>query len=93
MDIVDYEHQQVLEEARLRREAAERSHGTSAGCPWGCDGSGWQEIALYEYGPLDGIAEPETVVLPWILLFACECNSVTGGRVWRWPDWRKRFED
>lgn len=78
--ILDHEHQQIIEEDRARRLAAERRHAVP-GCPWGC-WSGWHEIALREYGPLDAIAENDlaVIVYPHMIVFVCECNPHLAGR-------------
>jgi len=88
LDILDHEHQMILEEDQARRLDAERRFHVP-GCPWGCE-DGFHEIAFSEYGPLDAIPEndPAVVVLPHMILFACECNSGAGGGVRRWPGWR-----
>jgi len=87
--ILDREHQMILEEDAARRLAAERRFYVP-GCPWGCE-DGWHEIVFSEYDPLDPIplSSPAVIVLPWMLLFACECNTVTGDGVRRWPGWQE----
>jgi len=82
LEILDHEHQELIAHLEARRLAAERRHAVP-GCGYGCE-DGFHEIALGEYGPLDAIPEddPAVIVLPWMLLFACECNSAGGG-VWR----------
>ena len=74
LEILNHEHQQILEETRTHRLAAERRHALP-GCPWGCE-DGRHQIALREFGPLDAIPEndPAVIVYPHMIVFACECN-------------------
>jgi len=89
LTVIEHEHQEIILETEAYRLAAERRFRVP-GCPWGCDGSGFHEIALSEYGPLDAIPEndPAVIVLPHMILFTCECNSMGGGvrrrqqRIW-----------
>ena len=88
IEILDHEHQVVLEEKIALILQNERRHAVP-GCPWGCE-DGWHEIAFHELDPLDFIPlpSPSVIVLPHgLILFACECNSVTGGRVRHHLDW------
>jgi len=68
--ILDHEHQTILEEVRAARLAAERRFRVP-GCPWGCDGSGWRLVEDdqdQETHFLDVIAHGQ-------LWTPCECNS------------------
>ena len=89
IEILDHEHQMVHEEDQARRQQDERRFAVS-GCPWDCE-DGWHEIPFSEFDPLDLIplSSPAVIVLPHMFLFACECNSVTGGGVRHYPDWFK----
>jgi len=91
MAILDHKHQEILEEIQTHHLDAERRFHIP-GCPWGCE-DGFHEIALHEYGPLDAIAEndPAVIVLPHMILFACECSSAGGG-VRRWPGWAAAYQ-
>ena len=93
MTILDHEHQQILLEDRARRLQNEHRFAVP-GCPWDCE-DGWHEILFSEFDPLDLIplSSPAVIVLPHMFLFACECNSVTGGRVRHYPDWFKNLLD
>lgn len=74
-EILNYGHQQIIDESRARRLAAERRHAVPD-CGYGC-WDGWHEIALHEFGPLDLIPLPDlaVIVYPHIIVFACECRS------------------
>lgn len=88
MEILDHEHQMVLEEGQACRLQNEHRFAVP-GCPWDC-WDGWHEIALREFGPLDLIPlpDPAVIVLPHgLILAACECNSGAGGKVRHYPDW------
>lgn len=70
------QHRGTIESCQERREEWERWYSTQSGCPWGCDGSGVQEIALYEFGPWDHIPDPllEVVLPTGLILTPCECS-------------------
>lgn len=82
-EILDHQHQQILEEDRARRLAAERRYAVP-GCPWGCE-DGRHEIVFGEFGPLDLIPLPskDVIVYPHMIVFACECRSRGGINVLR----------
>lgn len=84
--ILELEEQQQREEIQANRLENERRFSPPRGaCPWGCDGSGWEELADY--------VEPDSLEIyhggGW--LTPCQCNI---GHAWfqdieyprRYPD-------
>ena len=90
LEIIDLEYQMILDEKLMLILQNERQFAVP-GCPWDCE-DGWHEIPFSEFSPLDLIplSSPAIIVLPHMFLFACECNSVTGGGVRHYPDWFKQ---
>ena len=72
-----FQHRDVVEVCRARREEWERWYSTISGCPWGCDGSGVIEIAFFEYAPWEAIPDPllEIVYPHGLILTPCECAA------------------
>lgn len=73
LEILNLERRQIREECEERRRGWEVRFGPRSGCPWGCDGSGWREVAFDEM--LFDHPAFATVLPHGLLLFPCECNS------------------
>jgi len=94
MEILDYEHEQILLEDQIRRLQDEHRFAMP-GCGYDC-WDGWHEIIFNEFGPLDLIPlpDPAVIILPHgLILIACECNSTKSGGVRHYPDWFEQMQN
>lgn len=73
-ELLELEARQEREEALANRLEDEHRFSPPRGaCPWGCDGSGWEELA--------GYVEPDGLDIYWLggWWTPCECNV---GHAW-----------